>query len=137
MSTGILHKQRTQRLYFLNEYEKLVKYKQPKNRDNVVISPDYKCQGRIALYRAGPRYVSWAAVSILYRYIAISSHPYCLGTYIFADKQKYSKIHVCKYFIIWYWNVHKEKHYKTETPIFSYLTPVLNLLAFNIWAEVH
>ena len=24
---GILHKQRQQRLYFLNEYEKLVKYK--------------------------------------------------------------------------------------------------------------
>jgi len=47
-----------------------------KNTVNVVISPDYKCQGRIAIYRAGPRYVSWAAVSILYRYIAISSHPY-------------------------------------------------------------
>ena len=47
-----------------------------KNRDNVVTSPDYKCQGRIAIYRAGLQYVSWAAVSILYRYIAISSHPY-------------------------------------------------------------
>jgi len=46
-----------------------------KRRDNVVTSPLYKCQGRIAIYRAGPRYVSWPAVSILYRYIAISSYP--------------------------------------------------------------
>jgi len=29
----------------------------PKSRDNVVTSPLYKCQGRIAIYRAGPRYV--------------------------------------------------------------------------------
>jgi len=43
-------------------------------------SPDYECQGRIAIYRAGPRYVSRPGVSILYRYIAISSHPYFSGT---------------------------------------------------------
>jgi len=43
-----------------------------------VTSTLLKWHGRIAIYRAGPRYVhvSWPAVSIPYRYIAISSHPY-------------------------------------------------------------
>ena len=38
--------------------ERIRKTRQIQKRENVVISPDYKCQGRIAIYRAGPRYVS-------------------------------------------------------------------------------
>jgi len=44
--------------------------------ENAVFSPNYACQGRIAIYRDGARYVSWPVVSILYRYIAVLSHPY-------------------------------------------------------------
>jgi len=39
--------------------------------------PEYECHGCIAIYRAGPRYVSWPDVLnllIVYRYIAISPH---------------------------------------------------------------
>ena len=50
---------------------------------------EYECHGRIAIYRAGPRHVSWPDVSILYRYIVISSHPYSLQ---YKDTDKASLI---------------------------------------------
>jgi len=59
---------------FQQKYFKPVEYW--KYGDNAVTSPDFECQGRIVIYRVGPRYVSLPDVSILYRYIAISSHPY-------------------------------------------------------------
>ena len=58
---------------FQLKYFKPVEYW--KYSDNAVTSPDYECQGRIAIYRVGPRYVS-----ILYRCIDISSDPYITGT---------------------------------------------------------
>ena len=63
-------------------------------------SPGYKINVKvvsryIALGHARSWYVLWAAVSILYRYIAISSHPY--SSYIYNTEAVYS-IHILQMF---------------------------------------